>query len=429
MSSIIIDNSQKIKGNITISGSKNGILPILCSSLLLKGKVKLKNIPHISDVAFLVNIINNFGSTMLFDYQNGVSEESEFSLNIDNISVQYKNSPSKMIERMRASILLLAPMLARFGKAVIALPGGCTIGARPIDLHLYALEKLGAEIHIKDGKVYAEVKNGFVGNEIHMPKSSVGATENAICGAVIAKGNTTIKNAAVEPEIAYLCDFLNLAGAKITGMGTDILEIEGVLELLNDFEYTVPADRIEAGTYAFIGALEGNDVTLLNCTLNAFDSIVNTLHEAGIGFEESKNELKVKRLQDYDKNLHIKTGTFPDFFPTDLQSQLATYLLSREGRFVIEENVFENRAMYVGELIKMGAKIELEGKNIIIHGKSNLIGTTVYGTDLRGAASCVMSGLMAKGTTVVKDIYHLDRGYDAMDVKLIKCGANLKRFC
>lgn len=419
MSKISLQRSN-LKGEIKISGSKNAVLPILAASILINDKIRLKNIPHIGDVGLKMSMMGSLNSNITF-----------FEDYIEYDNFELKNAPisANLSSRLRTSILFLSSLLSRFGYAKIGLPGGCPIGNRPIDIHIELLEAMGAKIEITNNYIEASLNGKFIGNTLKVRKKSVGATQNAVTAAVMADGITVIQNAAQEPEVSALCEFLNIAGAKIEGIGTDILRIKGVTKL-HGLDFFIPEDRIEAGTYACIGALPNQNIVLSNCNIRVFDGVLEIFRNIGIGLEKiDNNKTTIKRLDEYENKFNIKTGTFPEF-PTDLQAQITAYLLSRQGHFEIEEDVFENRLMHVHELNKMGAGIQIKGSTAIINNQSSskeLIGSVVSATDLRASASLIIAGLMAKGETVVENIHHLDRGYEAIDSKIMRCGGIINR--
>ena len=419
MEKIIISGGNPLKGEIKVSGSKNSALPIIAASLLSEKKIILRNIPHLSDVNSMLNLLKSLNSSI--------------SVSKDLIKIQSKNphqliAPYDLVRKMRASFLVLGPLLARFGSAKVSLPGGCAIGARPINIHLECLEKMGVNFSIRDGYVIGNSKGRLKGANIVMPLSSVGATENVIMAASIAEGITLIKNAALEPEISDLINFLNSIGAEINGLGSNTLKIVGKKELSGG-EYSVMPDRIEAGTFllAVLGCKGKIKLTNLNQQISQhLIDIFSEIAELKLKTAKNKTILYVSSSKKVKKNLKIKTNIYPGF-PTDLQAQLTAAMCISDCETEIEETIFENRFMHVQELLRMGAKINLKGSKALITGQKKIEGAEVMATDLRASSSLIIAGLMADGLTTINRIYHLDRGYENLVEKLSSCCAQIKR--
>lgn len=418
MDQIKIKGGNPLLGEINVSGSKNSSLPILVSSLLTDNQMIISNVPELSDIKSMLNLLQSLNSEFIF---------SEHEINIKSNKPKRNFADYNLVRKMRASFLVLGPLLARYGNAEVSLPGGCAIGARPINMHLAGLEKLGAEFKIEGGYVKGKVQKGLIGSEINLPFSSVGATENILMAATLASGKTIIKNAAIEPEIENLGDCLIKMGADIRGLGTKRLEIFGKKKL-NGCSFSVMPDRIEAGTYVL--ALLGCSGKLKINNLNKL--IIENLKKClgffkNLKFEEiNKHSLLIESEMLLLDGVSIKTGPFPNF-PTDLQAQLTAVLSKSNGVSVIEETIFENRFMHVAELNRMGADINIKGSKVYINGKKKIFGAPVMATDLRASSSLVIAGLMAKGETLISRVYHLDRGYENLEKKLSNCNALIKR--
>ncbi len=410
----LIQGNKNLKGETSISGSKNAALPLLAASLLTKGVTTLNNVPDLKDINTMLKVLEFLGVECSF-------KNNKLTLDATNIKT-YK-APYDLVKTMRASIYVLGPLLARIGKAKVSLPGGCAIGPRPVDLHLEAIKKLGADITIEDGFINAKIEK-LVGTEIIFPKISVGATVNVLMSAVLAKGTTIIKNAALEPEIEELINFLLKMGAKIKGKNTDTLNIEGVNKL-KPVKYKIIPDRIEAGTYLIAGVMTDSKIKLTNVNTSHISSLINVLKEMGVKFAITNNSIQIKKISEL-KGVYLKTLPYPGF-PTDLQPLLTTLLTKVNGISVINETIFENRFAYIPELIRMGANIETDDHMIIIKGGNKLTGAKVMASDLRGGASLVIAGLSAKKKTVIYRIYHIDRGYEKLEHKFTQLGANIKR--
>ena len=416
MKYIEINGRKVLSGEIELSGSKNSALPILASSLLSDKCIKLSNVPSLEDVKSMISLIESLGAKVKKKDQNYILVTNKILSHEANYN---------LVRKMRASFLALGPLLAREGVAKISLPGGCAIGSRPVDLHLYAMKKLGATIDFFDGYVIAKSnRKGLKGNKIDFPKISVGATENAIMAAVLAKGETLINNAAKEPEILDLCNCLISMGAKISGAGTSNIIIEGI----NSFftcSHQVISDRIEACTFIIAAAITNSSLCIKNINLEHIKIFLDIIEKMGLIFKASRNNILVEK-SDKLFPVTIKTAEYPGF-PTDLQAQLMTLACIASGVSKIEENIFENRFMHVPELNRLGAAINIKGNSAIIKGNCNFIGAEVMATDLRASASLILAALAAKGKTRINRIYHLDRGYENIDLKLSNCGAEITR--
>ena len=411
-----IKRSTNLKGKITISGAKNAALPIIAMTILAKNRVTIQNTPQVADIKTLIKLLQNLGAK---------AEFKNLTLQIDTADINSTKATYDIVRTMRASILVLGPLLARFGHCEVSLPGGCAIGARPIDLHLSALEKMGAKIEIKDGYVIADAKDGLNGANIVFDKITVTGTENIIMAAALANGVTKIFNAAKEPEVVQLCEILNQNGVKIEGIATSELTIHGTnRDLINLDEITVIPDRIEAGTYMCAVAIAGGDVTIENINPDHLVAITSKLCDMGVECKLSQNSIRV--ISDGNlKPCNIITTEFPGF-PTDMQAQFMALASIADGVSSIDERLFENRFMHASELSRMGADIKLNGHIATITGGS-LNGADVMATDLRASSALIIAALRAKGTTRIHRIYHLDRGYENLESKLTAIGADIKR--
>ena len=411
-----IFGGNKLNGEVKISGSKNSSLPILFSSILSSGQVNITNTPHLSDVSTTLRLLMEMGAEFMLNSDNSIS--------INSSSLKSLEAKYDLVKTMRASILALGPMLAKYGKAKVSLPGGCAIGSRPVNLHLKALEELGAKIEVRSGYIYAEAKE-LIGTKIYFDQRSVTATENILMAATLARGNTTIYNAAQEPEVSDLINCLKSMGAKISGIGTSTLEIEGVKEL-NGVSYSVCPDRIEAGTYLLAGAITRGKVTVTNIKPESMRSTIGKLIETGADITSSSNSITLDMNGERPRAVDIKTGAFPNF-PTDMQAQFTALNAIAEGNSIIAETIFENRFMHIPELIRMGADLNLDGHTVFCKGVKSLHGANLMATDLRASASLVLAGLSAKGKTIIDRVYHLDRGYETIEEKLKILGADIER--
>lgn len=407
-----------LSGEVRISGAKNAALPILFAAILAEEPVKLINVPELKDVDTTFEILRKLSVT--------VERRDDKTVLIDASKIDRYVAPYELVKTMRASIWALAPLLTRFHEGQVSLPGGCTIGARPVDMHISGLEKMGATIELDEGYVKATVSGRLTGTCIYMDKVSVGATLSLIMAATLAKGTTTIENAAREPEIVDTADFLNKMGAKISGAGTDTITIEGVSRL-GGCEHSIVPDRIETGTFLIAAAISGGRITCHNTKADTLDAVIEKLREAGMQVEVTENTITLDSRGQRPKAVNIRTMPHPGF-PTDMQAQFTLLNVVAEGTSKITETIFENRFMHVPELIRMGAKGEIEGNTAIIHGVERLSGAQVMATDLRASISLVLAGCIANGETVVDRIYHIDRGYEHIEEKLRGLGARIERF-
>ena len=416
MKQLIIKNGQPLTGEINVSGSKNAALPIMAASLLSNKNCLLTNIPDLIDIKSMSKLLESLGVSV---------DKKKSSILINALKLNSYRADYNLVRKMRASILVLGPLLARFQKAIVSLPGGCAIGTRPIDLHLFGMKKLGAKISIKSGNVIAEAPKGLFGNYIKLPSVSVGATENILLASTLSKGQTTIINAAREPEVQDLCYFLNKMGANIKGIGTNCLKIQGV-KILGNVTHSVIPDRIEAGTFILSALITKGRLKINNATASHLTTPINILKKMGASITLKKSYILVDGKKSILKPAHIKTGPYPGF-PTDLQAQFMSLLATIKGNSSIQENVFENRFMHVSELNRLGAIIKVKKDKSIIKGVKKLIGAPVMASDLRASVSLILAGLIAEGETKINRIYHLDRGYEKIENKLNPCGANIKR--
>ena len=417
MDRLRVNGGAALSGDIPIGGAKNAALPLMAASLLTAEPLELTNVPRLRDIATLIRVLE----------QHGVEIESGAgTLRLTAADIPNTMAPYDLVRQMRASVLVLGPLVARFGNAAVSLPGGCAIGSRPIDLHLMALEQLGAEISLGRGYIHAEAPTGgLVGNRIIFPKVSVGASENAIMAAALARGTTVIENAALEPEVADLAHCLNAMGARIEGIGSERLVIEGVDEL-RGAQYRVVADRIEAGTYAMAAAITGGSVTLQNVGEDLFGAAAAALRDAGVTMEPNGAGILVSCSPGDLTGVDVITDPFPGF-PTDLQAQFMALMSKAGGASMITETIFENRYMHVPELKRMGANVNLHGASAMVRGVERLHGAEVMATDLRASSSLVIAALAAEGETTINRVYHLDRGYERLVEKLTGCGARVER--
>ncbi len=423
MEKIVIEGGHRLQGQLPISGAKNSALPLMCAGLLTRGGLTLHNLPHLADIKTLASLLCELGSVINYS-EEGWDIGSGQTANIVTDSISSTTAPYEMVRKMRASILVLGPLLAREGEAIVSLPGGCAIGNRPIDLHLKAFEDIGAVVELKDGYVRASGK--LTGGIVHFPTVSVGATENILMAACLADGTTIIENAAQEPEISDLAHCLLAMGAKISGIGSSRLEVIGVSEL-HSAEYTVMPDRIEAGSYAIAAAMTGGELELIGQKLPlVMTGTLGILEQAGIKFTETDHGLITHLGSDNIIGINAVTQPYPGF-PTDMQAQLMAMMTLCDGASVITETIFENRFMHVPELCRMGADITVNGATATVRGIKRLLGAPVMATDLRASMSLVLAGLAAEGTTEVNRIYHLDRGYERLVQKLSSCGARISR--
>ncbi len=419
MDKLVIQGGARLHGEVTISGAKNAALPILCAALLAETPLKLSSVPKLKDVGTTINLLQHMGV---------VVTRNADKVDLDASNIQILEAPYEMVKTMRASILVLGPLLARFGKARVSLPGGCAIGSRPVDLHIKGLQAMGANIHIEHGYIEASAEhlpnNRLQGARYYMDLVTVTGTENLMMAAALAQGTTVLENAAKEPEVVDMADCLIKMGAKIKGAGTDVITIEGV-EKLNGAEHQVVCDRIEAGTYMVAAAMTGGEVKLLNVSAHLLDAVIEKLREAGATVLCDANTITVKSDGKL-KAVNIRTAPHPAF-PTDMQAQFMALNTVASGVSKVTETIFENRFMHVQEMQRLGADIDIDGNTALVKGVTELEGATVMATDLRASASLVLAGLVAKGQTVIERIYHLDRGYEDLEEKFNALGANVKR--
>ena len=418
MQKLIIKGRKGLSGKISISGSKNATLPILAASILSKHSI-IKNVPLVKDIFTMVDLLNFIGlKTKIIKNKNTI-EINNIDKNINTLA------PYKLVKTMRAGVLVLGSLLTKYGKAKVSLPGGCAIGTRPVDLHLFALKKLGAKIKIKDGYILAEAKNGLKGAKISFPSISVGATENALLAAFKAKGKTILKNCAIEPEIKDLINFLKKLGANINLKGRTIFISENKIKTTKIIHQVI-FDRIELGTYMIAsGLLAKKNVTIDKINPKIIKSELDILNKIGVQIKHKKNSITVTRAKTF-KKINVITKPYPGF-PTDLQAQLMVLLTQANGVSKIKENIFENRFMHVPELKRMGAQIRIKDRTAIIRGPTKLTGAEVMATDLRASVSLVLAGMIAENRTIINRIYHLDRGYEYLENKLKNCKAKIKR--
>ena len=416
MYKLVINGGTPLSGSIKISGSKNATLPIFFASILANGPLKLSNTPQLSDVSTTLRLLMDMGSSFVL--------EEDSSISIDSSSLKNLTAEYELVKTMRASILTLGPMLAKYKKAKISLPGGCAIGTRPVNLHLAALEKMGAKIDVKNGYIYAST-NELVGANINFDLISVTATENIIMAATLAKGTTTINNAAQEPEVTDLILCLKKMGAEIMGENTSTIVIKGV-DHLNGTNYSICPDRIEAGTYLVAAAITGGKIVVNNIEPDSMRAVIGKLIETGADIQTNQNTIKLDMKGKRPQPVDIRTSAYPNF-PTDMQAQFMALNSIAEGSSTITETIFENRFMHVPELSRMGANLKLEGNTVVCKGVKLLTGANLMATDLRASASLVLAGLAAQGTTTIDRVYHLDRGYEMIEEKFKMLGADIER--
>jgi len=418
MDKLLITGGQPLSGELRISGAKNAALPILAATLLSETPVSIGNIPHLHDITTTLELLGQMGVGLMVD--------EKMNIEVNSSSINKYEAPYELVKTMRASILVLGPLLARFGEAHVSLPGGCAIGTRPVDIHIDSLIKLGADIQVEAGYIHAKAKR-LKGCHLFLDKITVTGTENILMAATLAEGVTIIENAAKEPEVSDLAFFLNKMGAKIKGIGTDILYVEGVEKLgVADLHYDILPDRIETGTYLVAGAISRGRVKLKNTDPHILDAVLIKLREAGAIITTGDNWIELDMKGKRPKSVSIRTAPYPAF-PTDMQAQFTALNSVAEGVGLITETVFENRFMHVQELQRMGAQIKLESNIAICTGTEQLTAAPVMATDLRASASLVLAGLVAKGETLVDRIYHIDRGYDHIEEKLAQLGASIRR--
>ena len=416
MYKLVINGGTPLNGSMKTSGSKNATLPIFFATILADGPLKLSNTPQLSDVSTTLRLLMDMGSSFVL--------EEDSSISIDSSSLTKLTAEYELVKTMRASILTLGPMLAKYKKAKISLPGGCAIGTRPVNLHLSALEQMGAKIEVKNGYIYAST-NELVGAQINFDMISVTATENIIMAATLAKGTTTINNAAQEPEVTDLVKCLNKMGAKITGENTSTIVIQGV-DHLSGIDYSICPDRIEAGTYLVAAAITGGKIVVNNIEPDSMRSVIGKLIETGADIQTNQNSIKLDMKGKRPQPVDIRTSAYPNF-PTDMQAQFMALNSIADGSSTITETIFENRFMHVPELSRMGANLKLEGNTVVCKGVKLLTGANLMATDLWASASLVLAGLAAHGSTTIERVYHLDRGYEMIEEKFKMLGADIER--
>ncbi|WP_223669426.1 UDP-N-acetylglucosamine 1-carboxyvinyltransferase [Kangiella shandongensis] len=417
MDKLLIKDAGPLDGSVKISGAKNAALPILMASLLVDGVTSIGNLPHLNDVTTTLELLGRLGAQLTID--------DKFNVEIDASNIHSHEAPYDLVKTMRASILVLGPLVSRYGQAEVSLPGGCAIGARPVNLHIDGMREMGADIEVEGGYVKAKVDGRLKGAKIVMDTVSVGATENLMMAAALADGTSVIENAAREPEVVDLANFLNNMGAKVSGAGTSEITIEGV-ERLHGGQHNVQPDRIETGTYLVAAALTRGRILCKNTDPLLLDAVLKKLEEAGAEIECGDDWIELDMKGQRPKAVNIKTAPYPAF-PTDMQAQFCALNAVAEGTGTITETIFENRFMHVLEMQRMGADIAIEGNTAICRGVEKLSGAQVMATDLRASASLVLSGLVAGGETLVDRIYHIDRGYETIEEKLQSLGASIKR--
>ena len=425
MDKIRIRGGRRLKGEISISGAKNAALPLMAASLLTDETLTLGNLPHVADITTMANLLAQLGVDVHLNGQDGNGAQYGSLLELTGRRITETRAPNDLVRKMRASVLVLGPLVARHGRAEVSLPGGCAIGTRPIDLHLQGLRQLGAEIELNEGYVIARAPEGLTGSRFVFPKVSVGATENLMMAATLARGETELVNVAREPEIGDLALCLQRMGAEIQGLGSDRLRIRGVERLKGASHQTVP-DRIESGTYAMAAAITDGEIELIGARLSLLGAVADTLRRAGVSIAETNRGLKVRRANGELRGVDVMTEPFPGF-ATDLQAQMMATMTTAQGAAMITETIFENRFMHVPELCRMGASINVHGASAMVRGVPRLTGAPVMATDLRASVSLVLAGLAAEGDTVLSRVYHLDRGYERLTEKLAACGAEIER--
>jgi len=421
MDLIEIIGNRPLEGKIKISGSKNASLPIMIASLLTKEKVELSNIPNLSDVLTLIDLMKSLGADIEYDK----SLELKGKISCITKEILHSEASYDLVRKMRASFWVLAPLIARYGEAKVSLPGGCAIGIRPIDFYLSILKKMGVKLKLKDGYVYASIKNQLKSLNFSLDFPSVGVTHFFLMMASLAEGKSIINNAAKEPEVIALAEMLNKMGAKIKGHGTNTISIEGVSNL-NGTKFSIPPDRIEAGTFAIAVSATGGNISLEGVNPDEITLLSNLLRESGTKITTSKNLMKIKKDNKIINSIDVSTAPYPGF-PTDLQAQFMTLMALGNGKSSIKENIFENRFMHVQELARFGANIKLKGDTAFIRGVKEFNSAPVMATDLRASASLIIAALSAKGKSTIRRIYHLDRGFDKIENKLRSCGAKIQR--
>ena len=426
MDRIRITGGKALNGQVEISGAKNAALPLMTASLLTDDTLTLKNLPHLADITTLANLLVQHGVDLHLQGHSSAAACTGRVMELRAANIASTRAPYDLVRRMRASVLVLGPLLARAGRAEVSLPGGCAIGTRPVDLHLQGLQSLGVEIDLSEGYIHARAPRGLVGAPILFPRVSVGATENLMMAASLARGTTTLANAAREPEVVDLADCLIGMGAKISGAGGDVITIEGV-ERLHGHSHSVVADRIEAGTYAMAAAATGGTLDLMGARADHLRAMIDQLAPCGLRIEAIDGGLRASRAGDVLSGVDLMTEPFPGY-PTDLQAQTMALMATARGASMLTETIFENRFMHVPELCRMGANITVHGASALVRGVDGLTGAEVMATDLRASFSLILAALVAEGETVLNRVYHLDRGYDRVEEKLAACGADIVRF-
>ena len=425
MDRIRIRGGSRLKGEISISGAKNAALPLMAACLLTDETLRLGNLPHVADITTMANLLAQLGVAVHLNGHASNGGHDGRVLELTARQITETRAPYDLVRKMRASVLVLGPLVARYGRAEVSLPGGCAIGTRPIDLHLQGLRQLGAEIELTEGYVIARAPKGLTGAQIVFPKVSVGATENLMLAATLARGETELVNVAREPEINDLALCLQNMGADIQGLGTDRIRIRGVERLRGTSHQTV-GDRIEAGTYAMAAAITDGEIELIGARLGLLGAVADALRSAGVTITETNRGLKVQRANGELRGVDVMTEPFPGF-ATDLQAQMMATMATAQGAAMITETIFENRFMHVPELCRMGASINVHGASAMVRGVPRLTGAPVMATELRASVSLVLAGLAAEGDTILNRVYHLDRGYERLTEKLAACGAEIER--
>ncbi|EAQ65365.1 UDP-N-acetylglucosamine 1-carboxyvinyltransferase [Marinomonas sp. MED121] len=417
MDKLLITGGQSLNGVVRASGAKNAALPILAATLLTKQPITIKNLPHLHDITTMLELLGSMGC--------GVVVDEKMNVQLDVSTVNRTEAPYELVKTMRASILVLGPLVSHFGEAIVSLPGGCAIGSRPVDLHLRGLEAMGADIQVEGGNIVAKVDGRLKGARIFFDKVTVTGTENLLMAAVLAEGRSVLENAAREPEVVDLAECLIAMGAKITGHGTDTITIDGVEELFGT-EYSVMPDRIETGTFLVAAAITAGKVKVIDTDVHSMEAVLAKLEEAGASVEVGEDWIELDMRGRRPKAVNISTAPYPAF-PTDMQAQFVALNAIAEGVGRVTENIFENRFMHVDEMLRMGADIEVNGNTAIVKGGSALKGAPVMATDLRASASLVLSALVAEGDTKIDRIYHIDRGYECIEEKFGSLGAKISR--
>ena len=425
MDRIRIIGGVPLKGTIAIGGAKNAALTLMPACLLTQDTLTLSNLPHLVDITTMANLLAQHGVTMALNGDSAYGSPTGRTLDLCAASITNTTAPYDLVRKMRASILVLGPLLARFGKAKVSLPGGCAIGTRPVDLHIKALEQMGAHIQLEEGYINAHTDGRLKGAHIIFPQVTVGGTENTLMAATLAEGETVIANAAQEPEITDLAQCLVTMGAKISGIGTNTLRVQGV-DALHGGHYSVVPDRIETGSFAVAAAITRGDVELVGTRVDLMESVIKVLRDCGVEITATERGMRVRADRAEIVGTDIMTEPFPGF-PTDMQAQLMALLSTANGASMITETIFENRYMHVPEMMRMGARITVHGSSAIVRGVPQLSGAQVMATDLRASISLILAGLAAQGETIVNRVYHLDRGYERVEEKLAACGARIER--